>query len=167
MVKNAPHLYEEHIKDKFLIAINRVLVNKDEIIENCMMLGEDYFQTEQVQEKINCIELEKETVSQKIRQLIQRHSIKPMKAGEYYKQCDILNNEYNDLETKEAPLLRKKEDMLVKQKFIVDYIEMLKVQDCLITEFSKTLWLKSIDHVTVCTNGDMVFCFTDGTEIRV
>ncbi len=162
-----PHLYEEHIKDKFLIAINRTLVNKDEIIENCMMLGEDYFQTEQVQEKINCIEHEKEAVSKKIRQLIQRQSVKPMKVEEYYRQCDILNNEYTALEAKEAPLLRKKEDMLFKQKFILDYVEMLKTQDCLITEFSETLWLKSIDHVTICTNGDMIFCFKDETKIRV
>ncbi len=57
--------------------------------------------------------------------------------------------------------------MLVKQKFILDYVEMLKAQDCLITEFSETLWLKPIDHVTVCTNGDTIFCFKDGTEIRV
>ncbi len=162
-----PHLYEEHIKDKFLIAMNAILANKDEIIENCMMLSKDFSHSDKLQEKIDCIELEKEAVSKKIRQLIQRHSIKPMKAEEYYRQCDILNNEYNALEAKEAPLLRKKEDMLVKQKFILDYVEMLKTQDCLITEFSETLWLKSIDHVTICTNGDMVFCFKDGTEIRV
>lgn len=162
-----PHLYEEHIKDKFLAAMNRILAVKDEIIENCLMLGEDFFHIEQLQEKIDCIELEKEAVSKKIRQLIQRHSIKPMKAEEYYRQCDILNGEYEALEAKETPLLRKKEDMLVKRKFILDYIEVLKNQNCLITEFSETLWLKAIDHVTICTNGDMVFCFKDGTEIRV
>lgn len=162
-----PNLYEEHIKDKFLIAMNRILAAKDEIIENCLMLSEDFSHADKLQEKIDCIELEKEAVSKKIRQLIQRHSIKPMKAKEYYKQCDILNSEYDALEAKQTPLLRKKEDMLVKQKFILDYAEMLRTQDSLITEFSETLWLKAIDHVTICMNGEMIFCFKDGTEIRV
>lgn len=36
-----PHLYEEHIKDKFILAMNRILKNKDEIIENCLLLSEN------------------------------------------------------------------------------------------------------------------------------
>ncbi|MCM1508643.1 MAG: AAA family ATPase [Ruminococcus flavefaciens] len=155
------------VGDKFLAAMNEILAVKDEIIENCLMLGEVFFHDEQLQEKIDRIKLEKEAVSKKIRQLIQRHSVKPMKAEEYYKQCDILNSEYEALEAKEAPLLRKKEDMLVKRKFIQDYVEMLRMQDCFITEFSEELSLKAVDHATVCVSGEMIFCFKDGTETKV
>lgn len=49
---------------------------------------------------------------------------------------------------------------------ILHYAETLRGQD-VITEFSEDLWLKAIDHVTICKDGGMVFLFKDGTEIGV
>ena len=54
-----------------------------------------------------------------------------------------------------------------KLKFIMDYIEFLKSQENLITEFSETLWFRAVDQVTVCTDGKMIFAFKDGSEIKV
>ena len=42
-----PHLYESHIKEKFLTAMNQVLANKTEIIENCLLFKETADKTNQ------------------------------------------------------------------------------------------------------------------------
>ena len=55
----------------------------------------------------------------------------------------------------------------MKQKFIMDFIESMKSQDDFITDFSETLWLKSIDHVTICTDRNLIFCFRDGMEVKI
>lgn len=57
--------------------------------------------------------------------------------------------------------------METKLKFIMDYIEFLKSQENLITEFSETLWFRAVDQVIVCTDGKMIFVFKDGSEIKV
>ena len=53
-----------------------------------------------------------------------------------------------------------------KLKFILHYAETLREQN-VITEFSEDLWLKAIDHVTICRDGRIVFLFKDGSEITV
>lgn len=106
-------------------------------------------------------------MSEKIRKLIQAHKMKPMVAEDYYRECNTLNTAYSELETRQSSFQNRKEELLVKQKFIRDFIESLKSQDAFITEFSEILWLKSIDHVTICTDENLIFCFRDGTEVKI
>ena len=78
-------------------------------------------------------------------------------------------NWLNFLLTKAAKrdaLVSKKKAMESKLKFFLHYTETLRGHDA-ITEFSEDLWLKAIDHVTICKDGGMVFLFKDGSEITV
>ena len=141
-----PHLYESHIKEKFLTAMNQVLANKTEIIENCLLFKETFSNTAMIEEKIENIQKQMEQLTKQIRMLIQKQSITPIKSEDYYRQQDEMEN---------------------KLKFIMDYIEFLKSQENLITEFSETLWFRAVDQVTVCTDGKMIFAFKDGSKIKV
>lgn len=67
---------------------------------------------------------------------------------------------------KRDALVSKKKAMESKLKFFLHYAETLRGHDA-ITEFSEDLWLKAIDHVTICKDGGMVFLFKDGSEITV
>ena len=78
----------------------------------------------------------------------------------------VLVQRYETLKAKRDALVSKKETMESKLKFILHYAETLRGQDA-ITEFSEDLWLKAIDHVTICRDGRMVFLFKDGSEITV
>lgn len=162
-----PHLYEDYIKESFVTAMNKILANRNEIIRNCMLLCSEFLQADDLQEKIDAIEEQKIELSEKIRKLIQAHKMKPMAAEDYYRECNTLNAAYSELETRQSVFQNRKEELLVKQKFIRDFIESLKSQDAFITEFSETLWLKSIDHVTICTDENLIFCFRDGTEVKI
>lgn len=162
-----PHLYEDYIKESFVTAMNKMLANRNEIIRNCMLLCSEFLQADDLQEKIDAIEEQKIELSEKIRKLIQAHKMKPMVAEDYYRECNTLNTAYSELETRQSSFQNRKEELLVKQKFIRDFIESLKSQDAFITEFSEILWLKSIDHVTICTDENLIFCFRDGTEVKI
>lgn len=162
-----PHLYEDYIKESFVTAMNKILANRNEIIQNCMLLCSEFLLADDLQEKIDTIEEQKIKLSEKIRKLIKRHGIQPMKAEDYFRETELLTKEYENLESKQSTYQNKKEELLVKQKFIQDFIESLKSQDDFITEFSETLWLKSIDHVTICTDENLIFCFRDGAKVKI
>ncbi|MCQ2417850.1 MAG: recombinase family protein [Oscillospiraceae bacterium] len=162
-----PHLYEDYIKESFVTAMNKILANRNEIIRNCMLLCNEFLLADDLQEKIDAIEEQKIKLSEKIRKLIKRHGIQPMKAEDYFRETELLTKEYENLESKQSAYQNEKEELLVKQKFIRDFIESLKSQDAFITEFSEILWLKSIDHVTICTDENLIFCFRDGTEVKI
>lgn len=159
-----PHLYEEHIKDKFILAMNQILENKDEIIENCLLLSEHFTVSDDT--AIEAVTQEMDVVAELTRNLIQQNSVKPMKQELYKSEYEKLVQRYESLKAKRDALVSKKEAMESKLKFILHYAETLRGQD-VIKEFSEDLWLKAIDHVTICKDGGMVFLFKDGTEIGV
>ena len=134
---------------------------------NCMHLCSEFLLADDLQEKIDAIEEQKIKLSEKIRKLIKRHGIQPMKAEDYFRETELLTKEYENLESKQSAYQNEKEELLVKQKFIQDFIVSLKSQDDFITEFSETLWLKSIDHVTICTDERLIFCFRDGAKVKI
>lgn len=162
-----PHLYESHIKEKFLTAMNQVLANKTEIIENCLLFKETFSNTAMIEEKIENIQKQMEQLTKQIRMLIQKQSITPIKSEDYYRQYDGLVISFEKLKSKQDTLIQKQDEMENKLKFIMDYIEFLKSQENLITEFSETLWFRAVNQVTVCTDGKMIFAFKDGSEIKV
>ena len=71
-----PHLYESHIKEKFLTAMNQVLANKTEIIENCLLFKETFSNTAMIEEKIENIQKQMEQLTKQIRMLIMYAKIK-------------------------------------------------------------------------------------------
>lgn len=158
------HLYEEHIKDKFILAMNQILENKDEIIENCLLLSENFTVSDDT--SIEKVTQEMDVVAELTRNLIQQNSVKPMKQELYKSEYEKLVQRYETLKAKRDALVSKKEAMESKLKFILHYAETLRGHDA-ITEFSEDLWLKAIDHVTICRDGRMVFLFKDGSEITV
>ena len=162
-----PHLYESQIKEKFLAAMNQVLANKTEIIENCLLFKETFSNTDIIEGKIENIQKQMEQLTKQIRMLIQKQSITPIKSEDYYRQYDGLVISFEKLKSKQDTLIQKQDEMETKLKFIMDYIEFLKSQENLITEFSETLWFRAVDQVTVCTDRKMIFAFKDGSEIKV
>lgn len=157
-------MYEEHIKDKFILAMNQILENKDEIIENCLLLSENFTVSDDT--AIEAVTQEMDVVAELTRNLIQQNSVKPMKQELYKSEYEKLVQRYESLKTKRDALVSKKEARENKLKFILHYTETLCGQDA-ITEFSEDLWLKAVDHVTICRDGRMVFLFKDGSEITV
>ncbi len=119
----------------------------------------------------NDLEIEKNTqemelVAKLTQNLIKQNSMTPMKQEVYHEEYGKLVERYDALKAKRDALLLKKEMQESKVKFIQREVEILRETDA-ITGFSNALWINTIDHVTVCEDGDMVFCFKDGTEIRV
>lgn len=72
-----PHFTEEQLKENFILAMNRVLESKDEIIENCLILSRNLTFSED--SAIEKIAQEMEVVAELTRNLIQQNSVKPMK----------------------------------------------------------------------------------------
>lgn len=159
-----PHLYEEHIKESFITAMNQILENRDEIIENCLLLSQNFtFADDSAIEKVT---QEMDVVAGLTKNLILQHTRTPMKKELYEAEYEKLVQRFESLQAKHNALLLKKEMMESKLKFILHYAETLRGQD-VITEFSEDLWLKAIDNATICIDGRMVFRFKDGTEITV
>lgn len=55
--------------------------------------------------------------------------------------------------------------MKVHKEIFEDYLETLRLQDMMITEFNEALWHALIDRVTVCSDNKIEFTFRDGTVI--
>lgn len=164
---DTPHFYEDVIKMKFVTAMNQIIGLREEIIENCQLLCEDFTNVEKIQGSIDEVSVELDTVAQLIRQMIKQNSIEPMDQDVYRAEYEKLEKRYEKLEMKRKKLLLKKEETEGKLKFIQSYANALKEQADPIMEFSETLWLRAVEKVIVHKDGTLTFCFKDGTKIEI
>lgn len=162
---STPHLDEELIKDRFLDAVNEIIDNRDEILENCRNLYNSYSDNTALEKKINdCLE-ECELISDLTRQWIEKNSRTAMDQQEFMEKY---NSYVEAFETKSTELEKLKADKLEREKkadSISAFMFELHERDRFVEEFSSELWNTMIDIVTVHHDGRMVFRFKNGKEV--
>ncbi len=162
-----PHLYEEHIKDKFLSACNKLLKNRDEILENCRMLQDILTDCSEIDAKQKSVLQEMEVVSELTRKYIMENSMTAQNQDEYNEHYNALVERYNKEKAKSICLQKQKEERLAKRDLIGGFtLELFKRKE-LLTEFDENLWVSIIDKATVFHDGRVIFEFKDGTKIEV
>jgi DNA invertase Pin-like site-specific DNA recombinase len=162
-----PHLYEEIIKQKFLVAYNQMLSNQNEVLENCRMLQEVLTNCSEIEKEKNDVLQEMMIVAEITRKFITENSQTTQNQDEYNIRYNDLLARYEKEEKKLKILQKQKEERLAKRELIGGFMAELSTHKKILTEFDEKLWVAVIDHATVFHDGNMVFHFKDGTEIEI
>ena len=161
------HLSEDEIYKAVLEAINKIIVEKDEIIENCQLILNKVLDTKKI--KIKEAEQSKELnkISKQIEQLVEGNST-------IINNPDEFNEEYNNLSAKYfaiQEILEKTQAILAdkySRKIQIDrFLETIKTQDDLITEFSPKLFISIVDIVEVFSKKEIKVHFKNGEIVVV
>jgi DNA invertase Pin-like site-specific DNA recombinase len=162
-----PHLYEEIIKQKFLVAYNQMLSNQNEVLENCRMLQEVLTNCSEIEKEKNDVLQEMMIVAEITRKFITENSQTTQNQDEYNIRYNDLLARYEKEEKKLKILQKQKEERLAKRELIGGFMAELSTHKKILTEFDEKLWVAVIDHATVFHDGNMMFHFKDGTEIEI
>ena len=161
-----PHLTEEAVKRLFLQAVARLTEEREVMLETCVMLRDEYLNTEAIDTECSALADEMEVVEALTKKLIAENATTAMPQDEYNRKYDALVQRYHAAEERTEQLQGQK----VRKRFQAD------VMDCFITElmtldaslpvqYSDRLWLNLIDRVTIYEDGSLVFRFKNGAEI--
>ncbi|RMI73756.1 recombinase family protein [Streptococcus iniae] len=156
-----PHVTEKEIKQWFVLAVNQVIENKDEIIDNIKVLC-SIGSLEGIDNQIKELETETEILSQMVSRLVMENASTLQDQDEYQSKYRQLSSKYESLVEGIEELEVQKLAKSKRNKDLKDFITGLKQQEGLLTDFDELLWETMIESITITKDSDVEITFKNG-----
>lgn len=163
---STPSLRNETVEDGFIMAINRLLKNKDEIIRLCEKVMNKRCDISDLEDQKAKLQVELEVTCSLMERLIAMNAAMAMDQDEYDRQFAEYEARYNEIRQRIAKVESEQKQRIGKRSKLAEYLETLRDQG-LISSFNETLWYGTVEQVRVTTEGNLRFIFRDGQEITV
>ncbi len=161
-----PHLDEEAIKGLFVKAVNILLTEKDEIIENFNAIKDTLFDVRPLETERSQLQEELNVVAELIQQCIKENARIALDQKEYQKRYDGLAKRLDNVQVRLDEVSQGITEKQAHREKIELFLDGLKKQKELVTGFDEDLWYSLIEYVTVFCKENIRFTFKDGTEIK-
>lgn len=164
---HTPHLYEEDIKQYFIIALSRLLTDREALLEDGRLIRKELLDCSVIDVETNGIQQEMEVVSGLIKHCVDENATQPLDQSAYIDRYNSLAERYEKLQARYEGLQKKKERQLLQADTLSGFLFEITELDILQLSFNESLWNTVIDHVTVFVDERLVFHFKNGAEITV
>jgi len=161
-----PHLDEETIKKLFVAAMNKLLEDKEEIIDNFEFIKSTLYDTSALETQQEELQNEMEIVAEMIQQIIYENAHVALDQTEYQRKYEGLTQRFDDAKANLNSVSGQIKEKTTKRKNIETFLSELKKHGGVLIEFDIMLWHSMVDHVTVSNQEEVRFTFKDGTEIQ-
>ena len=159
-----PHVTEDEIKDWFVTAINKVISNKDEIIQNLEMLL-DVGESSDLERRLVELETEVEVVTQMVSNLVKENAIMPQDQDTYQKKYSNLVERHDALVSEIESIEKQLLEAASHQKDLKEFLKTLNQQSELISEFDELLWETMVDEIKIFCDQTVAIKFKNGIEV--
>ncbi|MDR2073902.1 MAG: recombinase family protein [Oscillospiraceae bacterium] len=162
-----PHLYEEQIKKLFVLGFNKLLEDKDEIIENCRAVIEVIGDTKSLETEKARLCGESRLLFSKIQSYIDKNTSQTLDQQEYKENYIKISAGYEEVKKKiqdaEFKLQKARVNKIALEGFLNDFPKDAE----LITSFDEKLFSSVVDKIVADVNNQVIFIFKNGHETPV
>ena len=162
-----PHLDEETIKDIFIKTTNKLLADKDEIIANFKILESTAFNTDELETKKAELQNELEIVADMIQNIINENAHTALDQGEYQRKYDDFVERFDTTKAELELVTEQIKNKVTRHKNLEIFLEELKNQGDLITEFDPLLWNSLVDYMIVFEKDKIQVTFKNNSKISL
>ena len=160
-----PHLDDHEIKQLFVATANKLLIEKDEILDNFEAIKATLFDAGPLETEQTELQSEMEIVAEMIQQYINENAHVALDQMEYQKRYDCLAQRFEVAKSRMEMVTGEIKGKVTRRKTIETFLADLQRQDGPLTDFDPLLWHSLIDYITVYTKDDIRFTFKDGSDI--
>ena len=162
-----PTIEQTDIEYFFIKAMNQIITNKDEIVENLKLVADCIGDTSELDEKMAELTDAMNKYVDEISGEINAQAKKTLSKADYQSRQENLQKEY--LEKKQEydetiKLIEDKKDRVIRARCFIDDFKKL---DSKLTEFDEELWRIFVDELVIKTDGNAIVKFRGGIEIEV
>ena len=155
---STPHLTEDQIKDAFREAVGKLITDRTALLEDGLLLKEALTDCSVIDKKLTETEQEMAVVAGLIDSCVRENAVTAQDQEEY---------RFESLQARQASLQKERVERERKADALDAFLSELTEMDDLDVEFSPRRWNAIVDHVTVHSDGRLVFCFQNGSEAAV
>ena len=160
-----PQLDEQKIKDIFVKAVNKLIIDKEEVLQNLVMLKEKLTDTEDLEKEKERLAVELSTLADEVQELINENARVARNQEEYNLEYESLTGQYEERRKEYKTVCKDIQDRRIRAELMENFIENLRGQE-LVKGFDEKLWCTLADCITVYSKDDIRVTFKDGTSIR-
>lgn len=162
-----PHLYEDDIKELFVVALSKLMVNREALLEDGRLIRHELLDTAAIDTECEELLQEMDVVAGLIQKCINENAVQAINQDEYINRYNTLV-ERNEKVQKRYDTLQIKRDRRLRQADVMSgFLFAITELDTLQLQFNQTLWHTTVDHITVFADERLVFHFKNGSEVKV
>ncbi|WP_010244524.1 recombinase family protein [Acetivibrio cellulolyticus] len=159
-----PHVTEDNIKKLFVTAVNKLISNKDEILENFEVIKHTIFDVTALETEHSEMKEEMSVVAGLIQKCVNENAQTRLDQKEYKQRYEGLVSRFEVAKARFNEIGEHQQKIKVRRERVEAFLCRLKEQDELIAEFDERLWHTLVETVTVFSEEDIWFTFKDGSE---
>ncbi|MBF0819832.1 hypothetical protein [Streptococcus acidominimus] len=146
-------------------AINQVIGNKDEIIENLNDLIELTECTTELKSELKTLECRLLTIQKQVEDLVSNNAKVLQDQNEYREQYDVLIAEYQQTQGRYEEKRQQVFDRMKKVRDLKNFIEILSHEEKLVTKFDKTQFNTLIEKIVISKGKTVKVTFKNDMDI--
>ncbi|MDD4422984.1 MAG: recombinase family protein, partial [Eubacteriales bacterium] len=162
-----PTLTEDTIKDAFIEAINKLLIGKTQLIDDCRIMQTMLSDTSEQEIKLGEKNDELDIVRGLLAKCIESNSKDEQDQEAFWQKYNCLEERYNTIKVKIEKLYDEIKIRRQKAENIGAFMFELNERDGIIDTFDERLWFVTVDRVVVNKGKGLVFEFKNGIKIEV
>lgn len=162
-----PHLDTETIQQKFLIAYNRLIADRESVISDCVLMRQVLSNAAELDAELDSLNEEITVVSELVKACVRENASTAQSQEEYAKKYNGLLARYEKAMARLTEVTADKEHKYDQDRELRLFIEALKKQPLVLEEWDERLWIAILDRATVFQDGKIGFKFKCGREIEV
>lgn len=162
-----PHLYEEDIKELFVVALSKLLVDREALLEDGRLIRHELMDTAAIDAECEELLQEMDVVAGLIQKCINENAVKAIDQDEYISRYNSLVERHEKAQNRYDALQKKRDRRLIQADVMSGFLFAITELDTLQLQFNPALWHTTVDHVTVYADERLVFYFKNGSEVEV
>ena len=161
-----PHITEEEIKVMFINAFNDLLCERREIISNIELMRSTLLDTSELKAEHERLKDEMKLLIEMTQSCIAENARIALNQDEYQRMYKMRVEKYDKAKERFEEVSYEIEQKEAQGEKMRLFIDTLKAQDAMVTEFDESAWGVLVDHITIGRTERSV-TFKDGTIITL
>lgn len=160
-----PHVYPDQIKALVVKRINEVIVQKEDIIENYTYINSRILDTTELEQEKLRITIELSRLAPEMDRMVKQNSSEVQDQTEYNIKFKSLSKQYEEATNRLKEIDEEIEEKSMKKISTDIFLNDLKQQTELLTEFDERIFRRLVDVIIVERDGTIKVRFRNGIEL--
>jgi len=162
-----PHLYEDDIKELFVVALSKLMVNREALLEDGRLIRHELMDTVAIDTECEELLQEMDVVAGLIQKCVNENAVQAIDQDEYINRYNVLVERHEKAQSRYDSLQKKRERRLLQADVMSRFLFAITELDTLQLQFDPVLWHSTVDHVTVYADECLEFHFMNGIDVEV